>query len=79
MPDGDRRYANLRKLARLAAEFEAVRGPDLEGFIRFCDEQAALARARARRRPPRRTSDAIVLMTAHAAKGLEFDVVVLAD
>ena len=79
MADGDRRYANLRKLARLAAEFEAVRGPDLEGFIRFCDEQATLAAREGEAAIAEEGRDAIVLMTVHAAKGLEFDVVVLAD
>ena len=33
--DGRRRYANLRKLARLARSYEELRGPDLEGFVRF--------------------------------------------
>ena len=79
MADGDRRYANLRKLARLAAEFEAVRGPDLEGFIRFCDEQSTLAAREGEAAIAEEGRDAIVLMTVHAAKGLEFDVVVLAD
>ncbi|HYX84907.1 MAG TPA: UvrD-helicase domain-containing protein [Gaiellales bacterium] len=79
MADGDRRYANLRKLSRLAAEFEAVRGPDLEGFIRFCDEQATLAAREGEAAIAEEGRDAIVLMTVHAAKGLEFDVVVLAD
>jgi ATP-dependent helicase/nuclease subunit A len=79
LPDGDRRFANLRKLGRLAAEFEAVRGPDLEGFIRFCDEQAVLAAREGEAAIAEEGRDAVVLMTVHAAKGLEFDVVVLAD
>ena len=33
--DGRRRYANLRKLARLARSYEELRGADLEGFVRF--------------------------------------------
>src|SRR5207237_7008259 len=33
--DGRRRYANLRKLARLARSYEELRGRDLEGFVRF--------------------------------------------
>ncbi len=79
MPDGDRRFANLRKLGRLAAEFEAVRGPDIEGFVRFCDEQAALQVREGEAAIAEEGRDAIVLMTVHAAKGLEFDVVALAD
>jgi ATP-dependent helicase/nuclease subunit A len=79
MPDGDRRIANLRKLGRLAAEFEAVRGPDLEGFVNFCDEQAALQVREGEAATAEEGRDAIVLMTVHAAKGLEFDVVALAD
>ena len=42
-PDGDRRLANVVKLARMAGSYENLRGPDLEGFIGFCDEQAAVA------------------------------------
>jgi ATP-dependent exoDNAse (exonuclease V) beta subunit len=39
--DGRRRYANLRKLARLARSYEELRGPDIEGFVRFVLEQDA--------------------------------------
>src|SRR5207244_3997880 len=41
-PDGKRRYANLRKLMRLARSYEELRGPDVEGFVRFVREQEAL-------------------------------------
>jgi ATP-dependent helicase/nuclease subunit A len=78
-PDGDRRMANVRKLARLAGDFEALRGPDLEGFIGFCDDQAALATREGDAAVAEENQGAIVLMTTHAAKGLEFEVVVLAD
>ncbi len=77
-PDGDRRIANVRKLARLASEFERIQGPDLEGFVRFCDEQATLQVAEGEAIIAEE-ADAVVLMTVHAAKGLEFDVVVVAD
>ncbi|HUZ83699.1 MAG TPA: UvrD-helicase domain-containing protein, partial [Gaiellales bacterium] len=76
--DGDRRIANVRKLARLAADFERIQGPDLEGFVRFCDEQTTLQVPEGEAIIAEE-SDAVVLMTVHAAKGLEFDVVVIAD
>ncbi len=78
-PDGDRRLANVRKLVRLAREFEAVRGPDLEGFLRFCDDQADLAAREGEAVIADEGGGAVLLMTVHAAKGLEFDVVVVAD
>src|SRR5205085_6914718 len=40
--DGRRRYANLRKLARLARSYEELRGPDVEGFVRFVHDQEAV-------------------------------------
>ena len=40
--DGRRRYANMRKLARLARSYEELRGPDVEGFVRFVGEQEAV-------------------------------------
>ena len=48
-PYGPRRLANVRKLARLAREFEALRGPDLEGFLETVEVRQAGSRSRARR------------------------------
>ena len=78
-PDGDRRLANVRKLVRLAREYEQLRGPDLAGFVRFCEEQADLAAREGEAAIADEGGDAVVLMTVHSAKGLEFPVVVLAD
>ena len=78
-PDGDRRQANVRKLIRLAREFEGVRGPDLEGFVQFCEEQADLAAREGEAAIADEGGEAVLLMTVHSAKGLEFDVVVVAD
>ncbi|HEV8452329.1 MAG TPA: UvrD-helicase domain-containing protein [Gaiellales bacterium] len=78
-PDGDRRLANVRKLVRLAREYEQLRGPDLEGFVRFCEEQADLAAREGEAAIADEGGDAVVLMTVHSAKGLEFPVVVVAD
>ncbi len=77
--DGRRRYANLRKLARLARSFEAVRGRDLEGFVRFVREQDALGATELEAVAEEEDADAVRLLTIHAAKGLEFKVVVVAD
>ncbi|MEI7760359.1 MAG: UvrD-helicase domain-containing protein [Thermoleophilia bacterium] len=77
--DGQRRYANLRKLARLARSYEELRGPDLEGFIRFVAGQDAAGAAERDAASDEEESDAVRLLTIHGAKGLEFKVVVVAD
>jgi ATP-dependent exoDNAse (exonuclease V) beta subunit len=77
--DGRRRYANLRKLARIARSFEELRGPDVEGFVRFVEEQEAVGAAERDAVAEEEGADAVRLLTIHAAKGLEFKVVVVAD
>jgi len=87
--DGERRVANVRKLVALAQEWERSDGRDLRGFL---DEAAFqqgvgggfLASAEAIAEPDARVDgeappDAVRLMSVHAAKGLEFDVVCVAD
>ncbi len=77
--DGRRRYANLRKLARLARSYEELRGPDIEGFVRFVREQEAVGAKELEAVAEEEGADAVRLLTIHAAKGLEFKVVVVAD
>lgn len=78
-PDGRRRYANVRKLARLARAYEELRGPDIEGFTRFVAEQETVGARESDAVSEEEGADAVRLMTIHAAKGLEFKVVVVAD
>ncbi len=77
--DGKRRYANLRKLARLARSYEELRGADLEGFVRFIEGQEDVGARESDAVSEEEGADAVRLLTIHAAKGLEFDVVVVAD
>jgi ATP-dependent exoDNAse (exonuclease V) beta subunit len=77
--DGRRRYANMRKLARLARSYEELRGPDVEGFVRFVAEQEALGARELEAVAEEEGADAVRLLTIHAAKGLEFKVVIVAD
>jgi ATP-dependent helicase/nuclease subunit A len=77
--DGRRRYANLRKLARLARSYEELRGPDIEGFVRFVSEQDAAGVKELEAVAEEEGAGAVRLLTIHAAKGLEFKVVVVAD
>jgi ATP-dependent exoDNAse (exonuclease V) beta subunit len=77
--DGRRRYANLRKLARLARSYEELRGPDIEGFVRFVVEQDAAGVKELEAVAEEEGAGAVRLLTIHAAKGLEFKVVVVAD
>ena len=77
--DGRRRYANIRKLARLARSYEELRGPDVEGFVRFVAEQEAVGARELEAVAEEEGADAVRLLTIHAAKGLEFKVVIVAD
>jgi ATP-dependent helicase/nuclease subunit A len=76
---GERRLANLRKLMRLAREYERAEGRDLRGFLTYAAGRD-LAAAREGEAPLESEGlDAVRLMTIHRAKGLEFPVVCVAD
>jgi ATP-dependent helicase/nuclease subunit A len=77
--DGTARWSNVRKLMRLAREFESSEGPDLGAFLEYLE-----ARANSRDREAEAATRAeghagVRVMTVHGAKGLEFDVVAVAD
>lgn len=76
----DRRMANVHKLLRLARRFEASEGRDLRGFLDHAAYQEGFASGPEADAPVAGVEpDAVRLMSIHAAKGLEFDVVCVAD
>ncbi|HLB21127.1 MAG TPA: UvrD-helicase domain-containing protein, partial [Solirubrobacteraceae bacterium] len=76
---GERRLANVHKLLRLARRFEAGEGRDLRGFLDRVEYLASAARIEPDAPVEGVEPDAVRLMTVHAAKGLEFGVVCVAD
>ncbi len=76
---GERRLANLRKLMRLAREYEQAEGPDLRGFIAYAATQDLIEAREGEAALESEGLDAVRLMTVHRAKGLEFPVVCVAD
>jgi ATP-dependent helicase/nuclease subunit A len=76
---GERRLANVHKLLRLARRFEAGEGRDLRGFLDRVEYLASAARVEPDAPVEGVEPDAVRLMTVHAAKGLEFPVVCVAD
>ena len=79
MADGDRRMANVRKLMRMAREYEAEEGRDLRGFIDFVAERDLIEEREGQAPLEAEDLNAVRMMTIHRAKGLEFPVVCVAD
>jgi ATP-dependent exoDNAse (exonuclease V) beta subunit len=75
-PAGESRFANVRKLMRLAADFESTEGRDLRGLLDFLAARAD-ADADAQAATAVEGHDGVRIMTIHSAKGLEFDVVAI--
>jgi ATP-dependent helicase/nuclease subunit A len=79
LPGGTRRMANVRKLMRMAREYEADEGRDLRGFIDAVAERDVIQAREGEAPLEAEALDAVRMMTVHRAKGLEFPVVCLAD
>ena len=76
---GRERWANVRKLMRLAREFESREGPDLAAFIEYLGTRAASRDREAEAATRAEGHAGVRLMTVHAAKGLEFGIVAVPD
>ena len=79
LPGGRRRLANVRKLMRLAREWEAQAGSDLHGFLTLIEDRVRLSDRESEAPVESEAIDAVRLMTVHRSKGLEFGVVCVAD
>jgi ATP-dependent helicase/nuclease subunit A len=75
-PAGEMRFANVRKLMRLAADYESAEGRDLRGLLDFLAARAD-ADADAQAATAVEGHDGVRSMTIHSTKGLEFDVVAI--
>ncbi len=71
--------ANVRKLMRLAAEYEEHEGRDLRGFLEYAEERTLRDDREGMAAVRVEGHDGVRVMTVHAAKGLEFPVVAVAD
>ncbi len=70
--------ANIRRVASLASDFESSERRDLRGFLEWVEISARLD-SEAAVATEDEDGDAVQLMTVHKSKGLEFDLVCVAD
>jgi len=75
--DGARAWSNVLKLAHLADEYETATGGDLAGFLEFLEMREIHGKSEQEATLDGEL-DAVRIMSIHAAKGLEFPVVVVA-
>ena len=79
MPGGQLRQANLRMLARRAADYEKTNYRGLFRFLRFVEKMKAMDTDLASAHTLGENEDVVRIMSIHKSKGLEFPLVVLAD
>ncbi len=77
-PGGEARWANVRKLMRLAREYELNDGADLRGFLEYAAEETARA-GEGEAPTAAEEHDGVRIMTVHGAKGLEFEAVAVPE
>ena len=77
-PAGHQVLANVHRIADLARSFELSGGVSFRGFVEELDAQSEKAES-AEAPVLEEGAEGVRLMTVHAAKGLEFPVVILAD
>lgn len=77
-PGGPQRWSNVLKLLRIADEYERAHGHDVRGLTDLLTAEIEAA-ARESDAPVADDGESVRLMTIHAAKGLEWDVVCVAD
>ena len=76
-PEGKRRYANVRKLMRIADAYESFEGPDLAGFASVLKARAETDDKEPEAPTLAKDEDVVQVTTVHQAKGLEFPCVVV--
>lgn len=76
-PGGTRAWSNVLKLARMATEYEAAYGGDLAGLLAYLKMRELHATSE-QEATLDGEYDAVRVMSIHAAKGLEFPVVIVA-
>jgi ATP-dependent exoDNAse (exonuclease V) beta subunit len=72
-------WSNIRKAARITAQYEARRPADPRSLLRYLDEREAYVRREPAANAAAEGPQTIRVMTVHAAKGLEFPIVAVAD
>ncbi len=79
LDSSERRMANVHKLLRFARRFQATEGRNLRGFLEQVSYLQRAGKPEAEAPVADVEPDAVRLMSVHAAKGLEFPVVCMAD
>lgn len=75
---GASRYANIRKLMRLADVYEDLHGPNLAGFVDYLAANKDLSSDESEAAFADESVGAVRITTVHGSKGLQFPVVFLA-
>jgi ATP-dependent helicase/nuclease subunit A len=78
-PDGMQRLANMEKLMEISRDFQIEGSGSLAEFVQYCLEMAEEAEEEGEALITSQGETPICLMTIHAAKGLEFPMVILPD